>query len=127
MADGFGYEDFFTPDEVAVFRMVVRGQMMLAGIVREELAELVGGAFHDGKEFLYTEQGAFRVALRHNSDNTTERGLHDRLRVETVNVSDPVELELFLMRHGRPSWDADTLRRRVGDRMREQAELLEPA
>lgn len=127
MADGFGYEDFFTPDEVAVFRMVKRGQMMLAAIVREELAELVGAGSREGKDFLYTGVGVFRVALRHNSDNTTERGLHDRLHVETVNVGDPVELELFLLRHGHPSWDADTLRRRVGDRMREQTELLEPA
>jgi hypothetical protein len=127
VADGFGYEDFFSPDEVAVFRMVKRGQMMLASIVREELAELVGGSFHEGKEFVHTEVGVFRIALRHNSDNTTERGLHDRLHVETVNVGDPVELELFLLRHGRPSWDADTLRRWVGDRMREQASLLEPA
>jgi hypothetical protein len=127
VADGFGYEDFFTADEVAVFKMVKWGQMMLASIVREELAELVGGAFREGKQFLYTGVGVFRVALRANSDNKTERGVHDRLGVETVNVGDPVELELFLMRHGCPSWDADTLRRRVGDRMREQAELLEPA
>jgi hypothetical protein len=127
VADGFSYEGFFTADEVAVFRMVKRGQMMLAAIVREELAELVGGTLGPGKDFLHTGVGVFRVALRHNSDNTTERGLHDRLHVETVNVGDPVELELFLMRHGCPSWDADTLRRRVGDRMREQAELLEPA
>lgn len=127
MADGLSYEDFFTPDEVAVFRMVKRGQMMLASIVREELAELVGGTIGPGKDFLHTEAGVFRVALRANSDNRTERRAHDRMGVETVNVGDPVELELFLMRHDRPSWDADHLMRRVGLRMREQAELLEPA
>jgi hypothetical protein len=123
VAELFAYEDFFDPAEVETFLMVKRGQQVLASVVREELAVLVGGQLdHDGKEFLHTSEGVFRVALRSNSDNTTERAAHRRMGVETLNAGDLTELGVFLVRHPGVRLEAvGELVHRVEQRMRELA------
>ena len=95
------YEDFFTASDIATFKRVKKGQMKLAGICRDVVATLVGGAISErGPEFITTRVGVFRVAMSSNSDNNLERTAHDRMGAETVIIEFDEQIEDFFERHG---------------------------
>lgn len=95
------YDDFFPEADVATFRRVKRGQMKLAEVARAVVAEMCQGTvLPDGKEFVRTRRGLFRLAMAANSDNSTERAAHDDMGVTTVVMGDDAELERFFQRHG---------------------------
>lgn len=96
---GLSYEEFFTDDEIDTFRRVKLGQMRLAEIARSVIVEMVNGRIGNGKHFIETPVGRFRMALRWNSDNETERRDNDRLRAELVVMGDNEELAVFFRRH----------------------------
>ena len=61
--------------------------MRLARVVRETIAaDLHGTLPINGKQFLTTESGVFRLASRGNSDNTTEQAVHQQMGARTVQV-----------------------------------------
>ena len=95
------YEDFFSAEDVAAFKRVKHGTMQLSRVARAVLAGMVGGTVQtEGKEFVQTERGLYRFSMAGNSDNSTERTVHDRMGVITVVMGDPVEVNLLLEQHG---------------------------
>jgi hypothetical protein len=94
------YADFFSEADVAAYKRVKRGAMRLARIARAEAAALVGGYVRDeGKEFVVTSRGVYRLAMAANSDNTTERAAHARMGAETVNMGDDVAMSAWFTKH----------------------------
>jgi hypothetical protein len=74
-------------EKVAAFKEVKRTSMRLAGVVREVVAEELGGSLPpSGKQFLTTSRGTWRLAARANSDNSTERAAHRSMGVGLVQV-----------------------------------------
>lgn len=95
------YADFFSAKDVATFRRVKLGQMKLSRTARRVLTEMVGGEIsQNGKEFVTTEHGVWRLAMAENSDNTTERASYERLGVELVVMGDREQVRHFLRLHG---------------------------
>jgi hypothetical protein len=75
------------PEKVAAFKEVKRSSMQLAGVVREVVAdELAGSLPPNGKQFLTTSRGTWRLAARANSDNSTERAAHRSMGVGLAQV-----------------------------------------
>jgi hypothetical protein len=94
------YEDFFTEEEVAIYKMVKRGSMLFARIARRVAAEMVGGyILKTGKEFVHTEHGMFRLAMAENSDNSTERIAHIEMGAKLVVMGNPAEMQAFFALH----------------------------
>lgn len=112
-------EDFYTPKEMATYRRVKRGSMRLARIAREEVAKMVGGTINqNGKQFLMTPNGTYRMAMRSNSDNSTEAEAHDAMGAQTVVMNDNFQMLAFLREHGlNPGRSLITLHKRVDARM----------
>jgi hypothetical protein len=111
------YEDYFTDEDVATFRRVKKGTMNLATVAREAVAEMVGGTvLPDGKEFVRTRLGLYRLAMARNSDNSTERGAHDAAGVVTVVMGDDEEMREFFARHGVVN-GLSTLTRKIRSRL----------
>jgi hypothetical protein len=74
-------------EKVAAFKEVKRTSMKLAGVVREVVAEELDGSVPpNGKQFLTTSRGTWRLAARANSDNSTERAAHRSMGVGLVQV-----------------------------------------
>jgi hypothetical protein len=73
--------------KVETFKEVKLTSMRLARVVREVIANDLGGSLPArGKQFLITRRGRFRLASRPNSDNTTEQEANRRLGATTVQV-----------------------------------------
>jgi hypothetical protein len=73
--------------KVAIFKEVKLTSMRLARVVREVIADDLGGTLPPhGKQFLQTPNGVFRLASRPNTDNTTEQSAHLQLGARTVQV-----------------------------------------
>lgn len=95
------YTDFFSADDVATYRRVKRGTMALADISREVVATIVGGTIlFEGKQFVRTKRGVFRLCTAANSDNSTERYAHAKLGAKTVVMGDEIDLDAFFRDHG---------------------------
>lgn len=95
------YQDFFDPEDVTTFKRVKLGQMHLARVAREEAARIVGGEIKtSGKEFVYTELGAFRLCVSRNSDNTTEVRAHRAMGATTVMMGSDDRMIDFFLWHG---------------------------
>lgn len=101
------YEEFIPIEDIVTFQRVKKMQMALARISREVIAELLRPdvlrtpQIKQGKEFLKTTEGLFRLANRANSDNTTEEHAHDSLGAEYIDMSDDAALQAFFNRHER--------------------------
>ena len=100
------YEDFCTPDEVETFKRVKRRQMRLARVARAaavnvlrsyNIAAEISG---QGKEFVRTGHGLYRLAMAHNSDNQTEEREHAYLGATPVVMGDSGEMMEFFQTHG---------------------------
>ena len=114
------YEAYFSSEEIDTFRRVKAGQMHLAHVARLAAAELVGGYARKGKHFIETERGRFRMALRENSDNETERRDNARLHATTVVMGDDHSLAEFFTAHGIEAWPAiEAFHDRVEELMRD--------
>lgn len=95
------YTDFFTAEQVATYRHVKRGTMMLADVSREVVATMVGGTIpFEGKQFVHTKRGEFRLCTAANSDNSTERFAHREMNAKTVVMGDEIDLDAFFRDHG---------------------------
>lgn len=95
------YEDFCTAEDVAAYKRVKRIAMRIADVARGEAAAMVGGRVEsEHKQFVVTRRGVYRLAMAHNSDNSTERGAHDLAGAETVVMGDEDEMTAFFRRHG---------------------------
>ena len=114
------YENFCTPADVLAYKRVKRVSMKVARVGREVAAEMVGGALPtEGKEFVETAKGKYRLSLGGNSDNTTEQAAHARMHAETIVMGDRWELGRFFGIHGlnpracTAQWLAEVRRRLV--------------
>ena len=95
------YEDFFSSGDVASFKRVTKGTMQLARVAREIACEMVNGNIStQGKEFVITEQGTFRLAMAENSDNTTEALINDQLGAIPIVMTDDEVMREFFQVHG---------------------------
>jgi hypothetical protein len=121
------YTDFFSAKDVATFKRVKKGTMILARIAREEAASIVGGRVNSAdselvtsKEFVRTRLGVFRLCMASNSDNSTEALFHDELGVITVVMSDLHQMAEWFAQHGAPKGSLAKFQRLVAMRMEDE-------
>jgi hypothetical protein len=75
--------------------------MRHARVGREVVAKMVKGQIQvSGKEFLITEVGTFRMAVAHNSDNSTEAEAHEAMGARTFVMTDDEDMLNFFELHG---------------------------
>lgn len=75
------------PEDVEAFKEVKSTSMRLARVVKQIIADDLGGEIPTtGKQFLTTSQGIWRLAARANSDNSTEAQAHRRAGARSVQV-----------------------------------------
>lgn len=73
--------------KVSTYREVAHGWVDLARVAKELIAEDLDGTLPPtGKQFLTTRLGRWRLAARHNTDNTTERAAHEAAGVKYVQI-----------------------------------------
>jgi len=96
------YQNFCTPEDAAAYKRVKRISMRVATVGREVACEMVGGVIGEGKEFVETHRGVFRLSLGQNADNSTEQAAHARMRAQPVSMGNRVELVRFFSIHGLP-------------------------
>lgn len=95
------YEDFISASDVATFKRVKRAQMRLATVARHTAAHMVGGhVASEGKEFVTTKLGVYRLAMTSRSDNNTEKREHDRLGAKTIYMGNDEMMHEFFTAHG---------------------------
>lgn len=107
------YAEFFTPEEVAIFKRVKRAQMNLATISREVVAEMVSGEVLpgekvwvsstisvSGKELIRTDRGLFRFSNLAKSDNSTEKAVYRANNIECIDMSNAQQMRAFFDAHG---------------------------
>lgn len=95
------YEDFFDGEDIAAYKRVKRGTMIIARVAREIAAEMVDGEIlRTGKEFVHTSEGMFRLAMAENSDNSTEQVAHMEMGAKTVIMGSRAEMRWFFSIHG---------------------------
>lgn len=74
-------------EKVEAFKDVKSTSMRLARVVKEAIAQDLGGTIPpSGKQFLTTREGTWRLAARANSDNSTEMHAHRRAGAQYVQV-----------------------------------------
>jgi hypothetical protein len=97
------YESFFSASDVAVFKRVKLGQMQLATVVRQTLAEMIPGARikKTGWELVITPKGSWRVMMGENSENGTERAVRENAGVSALYVENEYALEEWFFLHGK--------------------------
>lgn len=118
------WEEFFTRSEVEATKRVRRGQQALGPLVRDWVANRVGGTVGDGgrskKEFLNTRRGKYALALSKDNLNTTELAAIERMGAEVVAVEDVPGMCEFFTDHGLPGWETyEELREHLRERMRQ--------
>ena len=95
------YTDFISTQDATAFKRVKRIQMLLAPVARDIACWMVKGRMsNSGKEFVTTGQGTFRLCMKHNSDNSTERAANRARGVRTVVMGDDAEMAAFFQEHG---------------------------
>lgn len=95
------YEEFFTSSDIATYKRVKRGTMLLGRLAREIATGIVYGRMEKkGKEFVYTNKGVYRLCMSGKSDNTTERAAHERMGAITVCMGDEKEMTDWFALHG---------------------------
>lgn len=116
------------PQRVQTFKTVKLTSMLIGRVVKQIVAEDLNGTLPPfGKQFLTTQRGVFRLALRANTDNTTEEAAHRRAGAELVQVFGTpgprraqrgwIGIDQLYARHGVP-FDANILVDRVIARVR---------
>jgi hypothetical protein len=94
------YEDFFSSDEVAIYKRVKRGSMRIGHAARKVAKEMVGGDFQlGGRELVLTEHGTFALVMAHNSMNTTEKWAVQSEGAEIIVMGDDEEIANWFKLH----------------------------
>jgi len=87
--------------------------MTHAKIIRETLADILGGTIGDGdrsdKQFVNTYQGQFRIRKDSRTDNSTEVAAHKGLGVTNINLLNDKSRRAFFTLHNIDPDVGDTL------------------
>jgi len=97
------YESFFPASDVLAFKRVKLGQMRLATVVRQSLAEMIPGARiqKTGWEIVITPKGRWRVMMGENSENSIERMAREEAGLDALYVENDEALEEWFDKHGK--------------------------
>lgn len=78
---------------IETFKRVKKAYMRVASLARDLVAEDLNATIpEEGKQFIRTSLGKFRLSNGANSDNSTEMAAHDRMGAITVQIfGEPTE------------------------------------
>ena len=95
------WEDEFSPTQVESYKLVKLGLMARAHVARVWIAETLGGDLGvQGRDYVRTPLGIFRICMNYNSDNRTEQRAHEESQAVSIHVDDPEEMISFFKAHG---------------------------
>jgi len=114
------YESYFAASDVRAFKRVKLGQMRLATVVRQTLADMIPGARIQkaGWEIVITPKGRWRVMMAENSENSTERAAREEAGLNALHVENEEELKQWFHMHGKNgSRSVSSFKRRVRSKL----------